>query len=174
MLANPATRPEEVARGLERLAAPRAPQPGLRGAPTPTPLGDADVAAILRTPTPMSAIPVTRAAEPAPRAAAPAAAAPPPVADTPRQPTTRTPTGRQLRDYLQNGIAGFGALESTPLSSPAVIPDEAIVPIETLLYRGKAALARARELKSEMLSERTPPRETIEELFDLLDLAIAD
>ncbi|MDB4909470.1 MAG: Hpt domain protein, partial [Gemmatimonadetes bacterium] len=174
MLANPATRPEEVARGLERLAAPRAPQPGLRGAPTPTPLGDADVAAILRTPTPMSAIPVTRAAEPAPRATAPAAAAPPPVPDTPRQPTTRTPTGRQLRDYLQNGIAGFGALESTPLSSPAVIPDEAIVPIETLLYRGKAALARARELKSEMLSERTPPRETIEELFDLLDLAIAD
>jgi hypothetical protein len=185
MLSNPATRPEEVARGLERLAAPRAPQPGLRGAPTPTPLGDADVAAILRTPTPISAIPVTRAPEPAPRAherapepapraAAPAAAAPAPAADTPRQPTTRTPTGRQLHDYLQNGIAGFDALETTPLSSPAVIPDEAIVPIETLLYRGKAALARARELKAEMLSGRTPPRETIEELFDLLDLAIAD
>ena len=55
-----------------------------------------------------------------------------------------------------------------------MIPDENIVPIETLLYRGKAALARARELRQEMLAERTPPRETIEELFDLLDLAIAD
>ena len=94
--------------------------------------------------------------------------------DAPRQPATRTPTGRQLRDYLQNGIAGFGALEATPLSTPVVLPDEAIVPIESLLYRGHAALARARELKSEMLAERTPPRETIEELFDLLDLAIAD
>jgi hypothetical protein len=55
-----------------------------------------------------------------------------------------------------------------------VIPDETIVPIESLLYRGKAALDRARELRSEMLAVRTPPRETIEELFDLLDLAIAD
>ena len=48
------------------------------------------------------------------------------------------------------------------------------MPIESLLYRGKAALERARELKAEMLAERTPPRETIEELFDLLDLAIAE
>src|SRR5450432_392368 len=175
LLANPATRPEEVARGLERLAAPRTPQQGIRHVQAAA-LGDADVAAILRTPTPMSAVPVTRAAEP-PRAAAPAApapSAPAANADAPRQPVTRTPTGRQLHDYLQNGIASFGALEATPLSNPAVIPDEAIVPIESLLYRGKAALARARELRAEMLAERTPARETIEELFDLLDLAIAD
>ncbi len=172
LLANPATRPEDVARGLERLAAPRAPQTGIRGAPTPAPLADSDVAAILRTPTPISAIPVTPA--PARVSARVSAPAPAPVAEAPRQPVTRTPTGRQLRDYLQNGIAGFGALEATPLSTPVVLPDEAIVPIESLLYRGQAALARARELKSEMLAERTPPRETIEELFDLLDLAIAD
>jgi hypothetical protein len=91
-----------------------------------------------------------------------------------RQPATRTPTGRKLHDFLQDGIAGFDALEVTPLSNPAQLPDETIVPIESLLYRGKAALTRARELRSEMLSERTPPRETIEELFDLLDLATAD
>jgi len=162
LLANPATRPEEVARGLERLAAPRAPQPGIRGAPTPTPLADAEVAAILRTPTPIHAIPVERAPEPV--------ASPEPQ----RQPVTRTPTGRQLHEYLENGIAGFGALETTPLSTPVVLPDEAIVPIESLLYRGKAALDRARELKSEMLAEHAPTRETIEELFDLLDLAIAE
>jgi chemotaxis protein histidine kinase CheA len=170
MLANPATRPEDVARMLERLAAPRAPQAGVRGAPTPTPLADAEVAAILRTPTPMHAVPAVRAPERAPeRTPEPA---PPPEA--PRQAVTRTPTGRQLHDYLQNGIAGFGALEATPLSTPVVLPDEAIVPIESLLYRGKAALDRARELKSEMLTEHAPTRETIEELFDLLDLAIAD
>jgi len=103
-----------------------------------------------------------------------AAQPPAPSADAQRQPASRTPTGRKLQDFLQNGIAGFGALENTPLSNPAVIPDEEIVPIESLLYRGKAALERARELRAAMLSERTPPRETIEELFDLLDLAIAD
>jgi chemotaxis protein histidine kinase CheA len=162
LLANPATRPEEVARGLERLAAPSAPPPGARGAATTAPLADSEVAAILRTPTPINAIPVTRVQEPAP------------APEAPRQPVTRTPTGRQLHDYLQHGIAGLGALEVTPLSTPAVLPDEAIVPIESLLYRGKAALDRARELKTEMLSQRTPPRETIEELFDLLDLAIAE
>jgi chemotaxis protein histidine kinase CheA len=191
LLANPATRPEDVARGLERLAAPRSPVPGERTAHAGA-LGDADVQAILRTPTPISAVPVTRAtpaaasppvtaSQPKPaqamqpaRPAQPTVAAPQSNADAPRQPSSRTPTGRQLHDYLQNGIAGFGALESTPLSSPAVIPDETIVPIESLLYRGKAALDRARELKGEMLAERSPKRETIEELFDLLDLAVAD
>jgi chemotaxis protein histidine kinase CheA len=166
LLANPATRPEEVARGLERLAAPRAPQPGVRGAPAGA-LGDADVAAILRTPTPMSAVPVTRAPSPAP-------VKPDNTRVATREPAARTPTGRELRDYLQTGIAGFGALEATPLSNPALIPDETIVPIEQLLYRGKAALSRARELRDEMLGARVPQRETIEELFDLLDLAIAD
>lgn len=190
LLANPATRPEEVARGLERFAAPRTSSSGVRGTPTPAPLADSDVAAILRTPTPVIAVPVTRppdaaprAPEPAPRAAASApppappvaaAAAPPAASETPRPSAARTPTGQQLRDLLQNGIAGFGALETTPLSTPAVIPDETIVPIESLLYRGKAALARARELKTEMLADRTPPRATIEELFDLLELAAAD
>ena len=181
LLANPATRPEDVARGLERLAAPRAPQPGAHGVPTGA-LGDADVAAILRTPTPISAVPVTRAPSPTPAAAPPRVAPPPSPAPvrpdntrvSPREPVTRTPTGRELRDSLQTGIAGFGALEATPLSNPVVIPDEAIVPIEQLLYRGKAALARARELRDEMLGARSPQRETIEELFDLLDLAIAD
>ncbi|MEP7086362.1 MAG: hypothetical protein ABI884_03415, partial [Gemmatimonadota bacterium] len=102
--------------------------------------------------------------------------APTPAAsiDGPRQTPSKTPTGRQLQDYLQNGIAGFGALEATPLSSPVVLPDEEIVPIESLLYRGKAALERARELRAEMLADRAPPRETIEELFDLLDLALVE
>ncbi|HEY4222682.1 MAG TPA: hypothetical protein VGO62_15105, partial [Myxococcota bacterium] len=173
LLANPATRPEDVARGLERLAAPRAPQPGLRGAPTGA-LGDADVAAILRTPTPMHAVPVTPAPTPAVRAAAPPPVQPDVTRVAPKEPAKRTPTGRELRDYLQTGLAAFGALEATPLSNPAVLPDEEIVPIEQLLYRGKAALSRARELREEMLSTRTPQRETIQELFDLLDLAIAD
>ncbi len=161
LLANPATRPEDVARGLERLAAPRTPHQGVHGVAT-APLADEDIATMLRTPTPVSAIAAPRAQEPAP------------VAEAPPRPSSPTPTGRKLQDFLQNGIAGFGALENTPLTNPAVIADDAIVPIESLLYRGKAALERARELRASMLSDRAPARETIEELFDLLDLAIAD
>jgi chemotaxis protein histidine kinase CheA len=159
LLADPATRPADVARGLERFAAPRAPAPGARGAPGTAEMGDEDVAEILRTPTPMSAVPVS------PERVPPAPA---------QQPTTRTPTGRDLRAFIENGLAGFSALEATPLSSPVPLPDEEVVPIEQLLYRGQAALTRARELREEALGVAAPPRAVIEELFDLLDLAIAD
>ncbi len=182
LLADPATRPEDVARALERFAAPRAPAPGARGAPATGAMGEADVAAILRTPTPMSAIPVTPAVAmravvpPAPPVAPPVPPpfVPPAAAETPRQAKSRTPTGGDLRDFLQSGIAGFGALEATPLSAPVSLPDEEVVPIEQLLYRGKAALARARELREELLGASAPQRAVIEELFDLLDLAIAE
>jgi HPt (histidine-containing phosphotransfer) domain-containing protein len=42
----------------------------------------------------------------------------------------RTPTGRDLLEYLQTGIAGFRELERAPLSPPTPIPQDEIVPIE--------------------------------------------
>ncbi len=158
LLANPSTRHEEVARGLERLAAPRAPQPGVR---TPTPLGDADVAAILRTPTPIAAIPVTRAQTPRTQPAVPAAPAPAaaakqaaPPAEPPRQPATRTPTGRDLHDYLQTGSRDSARSRRSRSAPPSTFPTRPSCPSRSLLYSGKAALERARELKAEMLAER--------------------
>jgi chemotaxis protein histidine kinase CheA len=92
----------------------------------------------------------------------------------PREPI-RTPTGRELLEYLQTGIAGFRELEQTPLSPPTPIPDDVVIPIERLLYRGRAALERAAELREEILRQGgTPAREAVEELLDLVDLALAE
>jgi hypothetical protein len=50
-----------------------------------------------------------------------------------------------------------------------------LVPIDTLMYRGRAALDRAIELRDEIRKkEGGPSREVLNELFDLLELARAE
>lgn len=89
-----------------------------------------------------------------------------------RQPT---PTGRELQTFLQSGISGFASLSSRPLSQPVAIIDESVVPIQTLLYSGRSALDRARELRVEIAQHGgSPTPDALAELFDLLDLAAAD
>lgn len=96
----------------------------------------------------------------------------------PRQPSRtplRTPTGRELHELLEDGIASFLELDDKPLSLPAALDDERIVPIEELLYSGRAALQRAAALRTELLDlNAAPPREAVEELFDLIELALAE
>jgi hypothetical protein len=61
------------------------------------------------------------------------------------------------------------------LSEPAVLPDADVVPIESLLYRGRSALSRAAELREQIKREGDPPsRESVQELFDLIDLALVE
>jgi hypothetical protein len=87
----------------------------------------------------------------------------------------RTPTGRELHAFLEDGIASFQELDEKPLSQPAALDDERIVPIEQLLYSGRAALERAAALRAELLDQHAaPPREAVEELFDLIELALAE
>ncbi len=97
---------------------------------------------------------------------------------TPRPPSRtplRTPTGRELHELLEEGIASFLELDDTPLSVPAALEDEKVVPIDDLLYRGRAALERAAALRAELLYlDAAPPREVVEELFDLIELALAE
>ena len=58
---------------------------------------------------------------------------------------------------------------------PTPMPDDDAVPIETLLYRGRAALRRAAELRTEWQRSPAPPSpEAMQELFDLLDLALVE
>jgi chemotaxis protein histidine kinase CheA len=153
LLANPTLRADELARGLERLAASR----------TVPSISRQNLAAVRAEP--------TGAAAPA---RAPATAPPAPPAPPTREPI-RTPTGRDLHAYLQDGLAGFRELEKTPLSQPAVLPDETIVPIDSLVYRGRAALERAAQLRQELLRPgASPSREAVQELFDLIDLALFD
>lgn len=88
----------------------------------------------------------------------PAPAAPPPQ-----------PTGAGLASLLELGIASVEELAERPLSAPVPV-EETLVPIESLIYRGEAAWRRALELRDDLRKQPTPPRESLEELYDLLDL----
>jgi chemotaxis protein histidine kinase CheA len=93
----------------------------------------------------------------------------------PRRPARNTPTGDQLRDLLQSGITELGQLDERPLTAPVPLPMERVVPIETLVYRGRAAVKRATELRDEIRSSGAPPSpDALEELYALLDLALAE
>ena len=88
---------------------------------------------------------------------------------------SRTPTGRALQAMLQTGISGIGALSARPLSKPVPLVDPTLVPIEALLYRGRAALERALELREQLRTHQgPPPQEALDELYDLLELANAE
>jgi hypothetical protein len=82
---------------------------------------------------------------------------------------------QELGSLLDTGIAKLGALQSTPLAAPVALPEQPAVPIEVLLYRGRAALERCREIRDQVRSAGGPvDAETLGELFDLLDLALID
>lgn len=102
---------------------------------------------------------------PTPQPASPAA--------RPRRPST--PTGRELKEFLDRGIETLGRLQDKPLREATPLPDETIVPIEDLLYRGRAAVERARALRDELRRHGgAPPKDVIDELYDLLDLALVE
>lgn len=108
------------------------------------------------------------------------AAVTPPVA-TPRYadraPVPSPRSGRALREMLDASLTQLSSLDDVPLIEP-VEPVHAdadeVVPVEALLYRGKAALDRARELRDELRSRGTTDPEALHELYDLLDLARAE
>ena len=108
-------------------------------------------------------------------------ASPPPARRTPARgdiavtrKTPLTPTGPELRQFLQSGIAGFNDLAQTPLAPPAPLDDATLVSIDDLLYRGRAALARAIEVRDLIRLSGGNTDEALAELFDLLDLAAAE
>jgi len=109
---------------------------------------------------------------PIPAPVATPAAAPAPPSAVRRPPPT--PTGRELQQFLQAGIAGFSSLEDEPLSEPARLEEDEIVPIESLLYRGQTAVRRAIELRDAMRQRGTTDDASLQEIYDLLDLAQAE
>lgn len=162
LLSNPAIMGEELARGLERLAEPRhaasASRPNIAIGARPTPAYAPAV------------VPAPAAPAPSPAPAQPAAAPP-----APRRARVRTPTGPDLQAYLEDGISGLRALEDRPLSQPAHVATEEVVPIEHLLYSGRRALERAAELRAELrAANAVPSREVVQELFDLVELALGE
>jgi len=73
------------------------------------------------------------------------------------------------------GIRKLGTLQSQRLSAPVEIPEQPPVPIDVLLYRGRAAIERCIEIRDQVRRAGGPvDAETLGELFDLLDLALTD
>jgi chemotaxis protein histidine kinase CheA len=122
---------------------------------------------------PMGAMPDLSRLTPTLGGIATAQGAPPPVpAPAAPRARSRTPSGSALKGMLQHGIARIGELHTTPLSEPVPIVDESLVPIDSLLYRGRAALDRARAITAEIRAQQSSPSpDTIAELSDLLHLA---
>jgi chemotaxis protein histidine kinase CheA len=80
-----------------------------------------------------------------------------------------------LGDLLDRGIRNLGTLPQTPLSNPVTLAEQPPVPIDILLYRGRAALERAREIRDAIRgSGGVADANALGELYDLLDLALTD
>ena len=96
--------------------------------------------------------------------------------DTPAsRSSTGGASGSALRDLLASGIAGLDPMDTTQLAPPREGPDDDVVPIEELLFRGRDALAQATELGARLRNAAVPPEAaTLAELYDLLQLAAAD
>jgi hypothetical protein len=140
-------------------------------------------------PSPSEAPAAPRASRPSPLAVATPAASilaqPEPVAPPPAAPPVLSPApapAAPARTALDDGsaslidssIAALDALAEHPLVEPVPLTDTDVVPIETLLYRGRAALDRAVEIRDEIKrSGNRADSAALEELFDLLDLARA-
>jgi chemotaxis protein histidine kinase CheA len=122
-----------------------------------------------------------------PNAAPPA---PPPVSTTPNPtpratasgPRSRTPvaaqrvsTPRDTMAVLDQGIDSLSSIAAHPMAAPVDIAEQPLVPIDALLYRGRAAIQRAIELRETIRrGGGTANDEAMAELFDLLDLALAE
>ncbi|HYC52275.1 MAG TPA: Hpt domain-containing protein [Gemmatimonadaceae bacterium] len=95
------------------------------------------------------------------------------VFEAPTAPMAATPA-RGTAIPLDNTIAAFDALAGERLAEPLPVAEE-VIPVDALLYRGRAALDRAIELRDQMRKASGPPApELLEELYDLVELARAD
>lgn len=82
--------------------------------------------------------------------------------------------GADLRTLLASGLAGLTRLDREPFSQPADIPDE-LASVDEFLYRGRAALERALELRNAIRTRGGEPAAAeLDELFALLDLATVE
>lgn len=92
-------------------------------------------------------------------------------ATVPGRPTYTPARGQELRALINTSIAQLGAVSGEGRRrTPAPLPPP--VPIDTLLYKGRAALDRALEVRNELLSSgRHADDAVVGELLDLIVLA---
>jgi chemotaxis protein histidine kinase CheA len=151
------------------------PPPSFSTAPTPviTPRIRADAG---------RAAPVMPSAAAATSHVAPVPSPKPPVMPRASGPRSQTPIGshrvstpRDTMAVLDQGIDSLSSLAAQPMSEPVDLAEQPLVPIDALLYRGRAAIERAIELREEIRQHGgSASDDTMAELFDLLDLALAE
>jgi hypothetical protein len=97
-----------------------------------------------------------------------------PSAKPPRSPSFTPARGQELRALLDTSITQLGAVSGAAVrrKTPTLpLP----VAIETLLYRGDAALRKALELREEIVATKGEvPRAKLDELLDLVALAATE
>ena len=97
----------------------------------------------------------------------PATPVPPPPSHPPK-------SLKSVAISLDSTIAAFESMSNERLAEPVAMPDE-VLPVDALVYRGRAALDRAIELRDEIRRSNVPPTaEMLEELYDLVELARVD
>ncbi len=103
-----------------------------------------------------------------------------PIPATPATPAALGPShggarGAELKTLLAMSIAGLAPLATLRFADPAYQPDDDVIPMEELLFRGREALKEALNLGDRLRHAETPvDHETLAELYDLLQLAAAD
>lgn len=170
MTADPAQRtPTMPLRAVEAPAAVARPAAAFA---TPSPAASAPTPAVATTPV-VPLVPVAPVAPVAPAAPAAAAAAAMPI--VPAAPAPVATPSHSLAAMLERSASAVAAIGAQPLTPHAATAEAPIVPIGALVYRGKAALRRALELRDELREVGgTPDREAVGELFDLIELALVD
>jgi len=132
---------------------------------------------------PEAAVPNEKAREIAPRVEAPPSSAPAAAA-----PSSTPPSGQALVQLLETSISGLrGVVDDAALAAPSSPESppvgeaerDTVVDIDALLYRGRSALDRAREVRNALRAAAVrgaarPDPALLAELFDLLDLAADD
>jgi len=89
--------------------------------------------------------------------------------------TTTAPKRVPASSLLDSTIEALDALDENPFAAPVPIPEDNVVPIDSLLYRGRAALDRAVEIRDDLRKRgSSSDQAALDELFDLLDLARAE
>lgn len=103
----------------------------------------------------------------------------PPKPPTPRSVTpVSTPTeslDSGSAALIDSSIAALESMSSKPFFPQIPLPEDQgeLIPIESLLYRGRAALDRALEIR-DRIRGIAPDQDALDELYDLLELARAE
>jgi HPt (histidine-containing phosphotransfer) domain-containing protein len=80
-------------------------------------------------------------------------------------------SGAMLHALIGTSLSTLASLDENLLAEPSRVDEDVVVPVDSILYRGTAALARAREVRDVLRAHGGVDEQALNELYDLLDLA---